>query len=258
MAQSICSGKVEYYPVNKKNTCDADSWEIKERIGEESAYGELWKACCDKRCAFVMKFQKYGYPERSEFMEEYEPVTQQTLMNEIDMQNSVAKLGLAIPVVNSWFCDKGGVIIMRSLKATVREILKTYSNPEVIGTIIVKCLGMIERLHLSGFVHGDTHLNNFMVTYREDDATEAEDEEDEMEKYKIYDYNFFFIDFGRSSVLESGKNKNEQILEDYYKFTTDIQNIYDNEKNDKRKSTYEKIINYLIVYVKEIQRSNAV
>ena len=72
---SIC------YPVIKKiidkNNCDKqnEKWEYLERIGEEANYGEIYGACCNKDCNYILKFIPYEKEN-----------TQEEILNEINIQ----------------------------------------------------------------------------------------------------------------------------------------------------------------------------
>ena len=255
--RSSCYPPTKYYPVDRKEgECDAKTWLVSGKIGEESAYGEIQLACCKGKCRYILKYQPFGKPERAEMFgaDAYEDVTEEMIKHEINIQNSIANTELTIPVVDSWFCKKGGVMIMKALKTTARDlIMNVYSSERILRNIIITCLGMIRSLHFFGFYHGDTHLNNFMVNFESDDAQDAEEENDEIEKYEIYDYKYYFIDFGRSGIFsQHAHEKRSQILEDYRKLASDLQNIIDTEKNEKRKRILEKISEGLVVYIKTI------
>ncbi len=250
---SNCYPAIGYYPVRKiRSKCNAESWEIKERVGEKSVYGKLWQACCQGNCKYVLKYQSFSISKHTIMGITYEPVTKSMIRNEIDIQDAIAKLKLSVPVEEAWFCEKGGVIVMRVLKTTVRNLMKKYSHPKILHDIVITCLALIQSLHIHDFYHGDSHLNNFMVNFSANDAQEAE-KEGEKDKYEIYNYKYYFIDFGKSGKLPSNPNtRKTRIIEDYRKVASDLQKLADHEKNGIKKSHFEKMVEFLGLYIRII------
>jgi len=196
-------------------------WSLMGRVGEDSLYGTVWQACLKKDCTYVLKSQKYS-------KDAYRQITKETIKKEVDMQNKIAKEGLALKIKDWWLCDKGGVIIMKSLKQTVRNLLLEYNNDIVRHMIIGTCIGLLHRLHLSGYYHGDSHLNNIMVTYDQDDYDDAIEEDREEDKYKTVGYKFYFIDLGDAGSLSGDDTlKHAQIQGDYIKVATSLHVLVD-------------------------------
>jgi tRNA A-37 threonylcarbamoyl transferase component Bud32 len=160
-------------------------------MGERSLYGEIWNACCEKDCRYVLKWQKYtGGDLNKSFIE-----------NEIKMQNIFAELNVSIPVTDSWFCDDGGVIIMPALKYTLRYLLET-TDIEFLDDLIYESLGLLDFIHENNYYHGDPHLNNIM--------SDGE--------------RLYLIDMGSSNVI---KNEDDYYY-DYTVFIDDLRYYIDN------------------------------
>lgn len=222
---SICYPIEEY--IVQTNPCKTE-WKSIGRIGEDSAYGEVWKTCCESKCNYVLKFLKFGKGERSEFG--YEQVTKEVIEKEVKLQNDCSKLSLCPKVLDSWFCKNGGAIVMGALHLPVRKLIMQYTDIGVRLIILGTILGMIQKLHLNNIYHGDTHLNNIMVHF--DQNADIEEDMTEKEKYKEYNYRYLFIDMGRSGYISEAEDKKDVIREDYVKLTTDINNLYDNNTSD--------------------------
>lgn len=228
-----CKETDPYYYSLKRSSCDSNTWHIAHRTGEESSYGEMWQACCNNDCNYVLKYQTFGRPERYEFGgESYEKVTRKSIEKEIELQNKIADEGLTVHITDAWFCKNGGVIIMPALENTVRNLIQyVYDDPEIISKIIDKCLYLVKKLHKKGFYHGDTHLNNFMVTKRGKN------------------YKYYFIDFGRSGKLDGDK---EFIRQDYISIYMDLNNIKDNIKDGKKKDIIETKLEELMNFIQKL------
>lgn len=228
---------IERHP---KARCKGGEWKLKLRIGEESAYGQVWQACCKTNCNYVMKHISFEAAPRGEFG--YTPQTKEEFINEVRMQKKAAEAKLALPIVDSWTCKGGGIMIMRALKQTARNLLLSYPNNVVRSKILGTVVGLILKLHSIGMYHGDTHLNNFMVTFDMGDRQEAEEDyvvykdsgeidEDKTDWEKLYidtNYRFYFIDMGASGFLpEDEEKKREFIKEDFRGITMDLHNLVD-------------------------------
>jgi tRNA A-37 threonylcarbamoyl transferase component Bud32 len=220
---SLCFPLTSYFVSSRKN------WTVGTYFSTENSYGEIWQACLAKDCNYILKWQKYGVPKDREELN-YEKVTKTTIIHEINMQKKFAELNLAPEVTDSWFCLSGGVIVMPALKITIRLLLEKYTSSEVKHTIIGCCLGLLNRLHGLGYVHGDPHLNNIMVDTEITDSSDSSEEENELNEYKRLNYKYYFIDMGRSQILE-GTLENRKLLmrNDYSVFTTDTSHFIEND-----------------------------
>ena len=157
-----------------------------ERFGEKANYGEIYSACLDRECQYVLKYLPFDNGN-----------SEQGIRNEIEMQNEVAKINLALPVIDYWFSDEGGSIVMDKLDYTAANLFTVYRSDAERTLILANILMILSNLHSSGFYHGDLHLNNIMIKGRD----------------------YYFIDFGMSGRMNRLTN-----LKNKYK---DYGDIYD-------------------------------
>ena len=203
--------------VNNKSTCSLPEWEIKGKIGEDSVYGEVYAACCKADCTHVMKIQKIS------------PKTSTDQENE--MQVIAAEKGMAPPIVDSYVCDNNSIIIMKAMKRTVGDLMKEIFDPKVHLLIVKECVSLIKKFHKMGYIHGDTHLNNFMVDYLQENYLAALPfiGKDPMRAYLTLKPEYRFIDFGFSTA---STNK-EDLREDYIKLFLNLEKLYEVLPDDK-------------------------
>jgi hypothetical protein len=216
-------------------------WEVTTRMGDPSAYGEIWQACENSRCSYVLKYIPIGLisPEDPSLL----PRTKDDIVREIKLQAKISKFGLAPQVIDSWTCTTGGVIVMKSMKQTVNSLIRQYTSSMVRHIIVGSCLGIIDKLHSRGYYHGDSHLKNIMVDYKEDDMIEAEDafedgEVDEIEKYKLVGYRYYFIDLERSGEIKTPQDR----IVDYEILTMDLNYLLSDLSITEEKRDIENII----------------
>jgi len=179
MKKKIC------YPVKEKvisSNC-LDRWEVLERVGEEANYGEIWAACCEKDCEYVLKYLSYENNN-----------TKKDILNEINIQNECAELGLCPKISDAWFCEEGGAIVMELFHTTVASLFLRYKTDLVRQMILANVIVLLEKLHIYGIYHGDLHLNNIMVKGKRNKIKNK----DEEEQYNSKDFRYYFIDFGKS------------------------------------------------------------
>jgi len=168
-------------------TSSGNKWKAVSAIGE-GMYGTVWQACLnDQECQYVLKYMP--------FKSSLDPRSIEDIKKEIEIQQAISKFDLAIPVIDSWFCEDGGVLVMRSLKKTVSALLEEYKTIKVRLMILGECLGLIAKLHRYQYYHGDLHLSNIMVNYTEP-ANVAKTSKNEYSKYKSHNYKYYLIDFG--------------------------------------------------------------
>ena len=114
----------------------------------------------------------------------------------------MARTGLTIPVVDSWFTEDAGIIIMPLLRETLQNYLATHTIEEN-KIIMEKVLVQIEKLH-GKYIHNDLHGNNIML-----------DEND----------NIFFIDVANTTPISREVDKNYAMKADYNKLLMSISKI---------------------------------
>jgi len=229
-------------------TKDSSSWIYKQRIGKSSSYGEVWQACCEKDCQYVAKYQKFGVSNQKEFEDYYTNITPEDIEKEVKLQDAIANIGLSVPILDSWLCKHGGVMIMRALKSTVSDLFLEYHTKTVRAKIVDKILKLIKKLHKNGFYHGDTHFNNVMVDYDPENYIKSYEKypNNETKRYDEVKYKYYFIDMGRSGYLEKNTQKQAR-KDDFIKVYTDLNHlISSNEKLENMNSILEDVIKDII------------
>jgi tRNA A-37 threonylcarbamoyl transferase component Bud32 len=177
-------------------------WEISETpIGEISQNATIYKA----RCANSNRGDKYalkyiGIKGRSSY--ELKNIT-----SEINIQQKIYnKTGYTTPIYQIFLNNNYLMFVTDKLGMTVyRYIFNKMENDNLnsfdIKNIISCCYNMLYDLMTNhGIVHGDEHLNNFMVTEDFDDNQSSQ----MISKIKI-------IDFGKSYILPSGQDVSKMI-----------------------------------------------
>ena len=192
MKKQIC------FPVRQKlrESVGFDRWEILNRFGEEANYGEIYSVCLKSNCDYVLKYMPYDNEN-----------TEEAIINEFNIQTECAKFDLCLPVIDAWLCDEGGAIVMGKLDYTVANLFLLYKSDFVRNKILQSILYLIRELHSHNFYHGDLHLNNIMVKVRNFNINFEEDEINEDKLYDLYDYKYYFIDFGMGGVLNGNERK---------------------------------------------------
>ena len=223
--------------VNQKSKCSLNEWEIKGQVGEESMYGDVYAACCKSDCTHVMKIQKI--------------VKGGTTDQENEMQVLAAERGLAPLVVDSYVCDDNSIIIMKAMKRTVYDLLKEIFDSQVHLLIIKECMSLVKEAHRLGYIHGDTHLNNFMIDYLPENYIKALPYigKNNLKAYRILDPEYKFIDFGYSGPATSL----EDLREDYIKMFLHLQRLYENLPEEELPS-YAKVLEMIATKIHSISQ----
>jgi len=100
------------YPVKEKvisSSC-SDKWEVLERMGEESSYGEIWAACCEKDCDYILKYIPYENDS-----------TKDIILNEINIQNECANLGHLLDLCEENPEDNGLKDLVKTMKVHMKK-----------------------------------------------------------------------------------------------------------------------------------------
>jgi tRNA A-37 threonylcarbamoyl transferase component Bud32 len=191
-------------------------WRLREEIpmGEKSMYASVFLACCNDDCKYVMKVMT-----RKDTTNPKDDTAAIMIQREATIQNYCSQWKLCKPVVDWWLCDdrSGGVIITELLQQTLKRRIQQVDD-ETKKAMIHEAIVMIDILHIKGVIHGDTHLDNFMV-----------DEYD----------NIFFIDMGLSKQTNElkGVGKDDAIMDDYIRLATSLLHI-DSDINGNEESVY--------------------
>jgi tRNA A-37 threonylcarbamoyl transferase component Bud32 len=204
------------YPVKEKivssdQSCPTE-WEIVSQVGEHSAYGEIWTACCGTDCAHVLKFLPYDGNSR------------EAILNEIEIQTRCSELGLCPRIRDAWFCDEGGAIVMEVFDQTVKQLLIKFKSDFVRTKILSEVLALVDLLHQHGIYHGDLHWDNIMVRV----GNQTPHREDESGLYADLDYSFFLIDLGQAGYIQS----KEDMRQDYQILIDHLVDLYYEDESD--------------------------
>jgi serine/threonine protein kinase len=92
------------------------------RIGEQSAFGKIYEACCHKTCDYVAKWQ----PDI------------EVALKEAEIQHIVSQENLSSTIHNVWICDSGVIIIMDSLISTALNDLKEITDEQEANTEVIR------------------------------------------------------------------------------------------------------------------------
>lgn len=205
----------------------------------EGSFGQIWQACMEKDCTYILKYQPYK--EEDELLGTPK-VDREFVLNEVRMHKMLSDLGLAPKLVDSWLCENGGVMIMKALSITVSSYIKhNIDNERDCIAMVIKCLGLLNKLHILGYYHGDSHIDNMMLDRRRLSET---GELEEFTPYRLY-----FIDMGLSDILpEDKEEKLLKIKNDYIIFGTSLHEYYD-RKYEEFKASSQKIDKIRNIYL---------
>jgi len=112
--------------------------------------GIVYETCEEKDCDFAAKI--------------IHPVPK-TFFNEIICQIKVSEIGLAPMLQEIWKCKDTLLIIMNKLpKQTLQKYLENSKVSDVDKRRMVqKAFDIIDRIHEIGVLHGDCHMQNFII-----------------------------------------------------------------------------------------------
>ena len=171
------------------------SFKIGQQIGKQSADGVIIRLCdnnveeCKKGFynEYIVKYIEHNGSESK----------RDKILDEIDMQEEIAKEGLTANIDGVVECTTGILIVMDFIDGeTLSDIIKKYSEKP---TILVRILGKVFRklniLHKMGIFHNDLHIENVM-------SMSIKKPNDTFEK-KIGE--MILIDFGHSWKFDSYK-----------------------------------------------------
>lgn len=167
---------------SSKNKCSNNYYKNSSQ-SKRGLYGEVFRACCDENCEFILKVDKNGYNCR-----------------EVISQLEASQTGLSPKIHEVWRCiknkkDIATIIIMDKLDITLEDFLKDEKNKKFVNEIIDKVFSLLDNLHKIKIIHNDTHLQNFMIKI-------------DKEEIKL-----FIIDFGKSEKTNSFFKIDEMITD---------------------------------------------
>ncbi len=190
---TIYQARKMYVKKDDGDVCE-DGWIIYDKIGEASAEAEIFNSKCSE------SKEDKPYVAKISNIEKHSDI--QKSMNEILIQNKVYKRFpfITIPIYQS-FIEKNNKYIIsimdfipgRTVGTYMVEAIKDINNIQNMTDVIAYCKKLIKYLFYNGYiVHGDTHLNNFMI-----------DDENTIK----------MIDFGKGKEIISLNSRDIQFLE---------------------------------------------
>ena len=117
-SRNLCNKFTNYYINNNSKKCPNGFIIEEDSYGKRSNNGEIYKACCDDDCEYIAKWQSF----------------KQNALNEAEIQNYFAQLGIAPKIIEIWECSNGVIIIMDKLNETVRDIILELSPLQIYNT----------------------------------------------------------------------------------------------------------------------------
>lgn len=133
--------------------CEPDGFRIDRPIGK-GAYGVIYSATCSGKSGYVVKIQ-----EENSITEAY-------------LTKLFSDIGMAPKLYQVWR-TKGKttknvitIIMMEALDQTVDQYIKSHANRlerSKIDKLMENTFAVIHRLHQFEFIHGDAHIDNFMM-----------------------------------------------------------------------------------------------
>jgi hypothetical protein len=208
------------------NICNSE-WEISETpIGEISQNATIYKGTCKDDNKDNKEYDKYvlkyiGIKGRNSYQ-------LKGIATEINLQHRIYKqTGYTTPIYQiflndnylMFITDKLGVTVYRYIFDKIDKGVLSKQDIAIIKNILEICYEMlIDLMTNHSIVHGDEHLNNFMLT----SDFFLNENENNVDKSKIK-----MIDFGKSYLLQS--NSSEQSIKNSLYSIQSIfkSNIYD-------------------------------
>jgi tRNA A-37 threonylcarbamoyl transferase component Bud32 len=145
---------------------------VRSNVIDKGSTSDIYETCEKDECHYIAKVIK-------KIKDSKEP----NFLNEALCQIKAAKLGLAAMIYEVWNCKDTIMLIMDKIPGETLEIYlsKTTIDDNTKRHIVQKAFMALDELHQIGMIHGDSHMNNFMV--------EGND--------------IFFIDFGDSILVHT-------------------------------------------------------
>jgi len=133
-------------------------------------FGEVHEVCKKDNCDYVMKIIKLQPPGGQRWSERRQKnvpgYTREDFLKEVELQKEAFDLKVAPEVIDSWICEDPliGVIIMTALQRALGDVIRDSTVKEEEKVKYIKDRSQILRiLAKNNIVHGDDHLNNFMI-----------------------------------------------------------------------------------------------
>lgn len=174
------------FPADVTGGICKEPWTIETYVSK-GKFGHVWLACCGKNCDYVLKYVCFKDCDN-----EFKPMMNTELINEIALQKCAAEKDLAPNIIEEWICDndKGALYIAEAMEMTIEDLLIMYQDPKIWQNIFQHVFQLIKRLHDIGIIHRDAHFENIMVKAQKTGKN-----------YWEQDYKYKFIDFGIACVV---------------------------------------------------------
>jgi serine/threonine protein kinase len=116
--RNLCNTFTNYYNNSNSKKCPNGFIIEEDSFGKKSNNGKIYKACCDDNCEYIAKWQN----------------NKENALNEAQIQNYFAQLGIAPKIIEVWECSNGVIIIMDKLNETVKDIILELSPLQIYNT----------------------------------------------------------------------------------------------------------------------------
>jgi serine/threonine protein kinase len=220
---TICFPITKYYQRDPKyKDC---AWRvIEEKLGS-GQFGTVYPACCNADCKYVAKFIPFSRESESRFLKSatLEQViaegkllttTPEKFEKEVEIQSLCAapKYNVCVPVLDSWRCEHGGMIIMPALRITLQNLLlNTVHGQDIVKLdkwrrialmlMIIDAFYTVKKLHELGYVHNDFKPDNIMANYVDPPA--AVPSANYLDWYLKSKFDWKLIDLGKAKPIET-------------------------------------------------------
>lgn len=131
--------------------CEPDGFMIDRQIGK-GAYGVIYSATCSGKSGYVVKIQ-----EENSITEAY-------------LTKLFSDIGMAPKLYQVWRTkgrttkDVITIVMMEALDKTVDQYIKSHTTERSkIDKLMENTFAVIHQLHKLEFIHGDAHIDNFMM-----------------------------------------------------------------------------------------------
>jgi serine/threonine protein kinase len=134
-------------------------WQIKEKIGS-GQQATVYKVCCDneEKCDYAVKV--------------YKKVNEEAFHNEVNIHYELTNLGLAVPIMEAFYCDDhGAYIIMKRRQMNAQEYIFKLVDNNVSHDYIMNqieklrqdCLNLVLTAYKNRIEQTDANIANFML-----------------------------------------------------------------------------------------------
>ena len=202
-------------------------WKPLRKLAGQGGQSETWQVCLENDdCEYILKYVAFKREDGSVIKvrgtindDSHEILASESFKREIHIQELCSDNGVCPSIIEAWTCKNGGTFVMEKLDESMAELFDKYTSDNVRYMIIAASLGILNKLHSLGIVHGDAHGGNIMV--KSNPMTEKEiyagfirrpSKLTETHIYHNQRYKYYLIDMGRSYITDD----REDYLEDFF------------------------------------------